>query len=199
MAANLAEWPIEPEPGTVAWIVTKRDQLRRALREERFNKELALALYQKIEQSGDWSLLRDMRGRPFRSFDAFCKNSNGLGLERKVIEGRLTAPELARPEEEGGVAPAMTHAEAGAKGGRGKKAATERHSFSSESAAGLVARLKRDAPTIAEALANGEFKSARAAAIAAGILKPTPALTELRRVGKRTTPKDRETFLREVT
>ncbi len=39
----------------------------------------------------------------------------------------------------------------------------------------LVRRLKRDFPEIAEALARGEYPSARAAAIAAGIIrKPTP-------------------------
>jgi hypothetical protein len=35
----------------------------------------------------------------------------------------------------------------------------------------LVRRLKRDAPAIAEALARGEYPSARAAGIAAGIVK----------------------------
>jgi hypothetical protein len=39
----------------------------------------------------------------------------------------------------------------------------------------LVRRMKRDAPEIAQALAGGEFRSVRAAAIAAGIVKvPTP-------------------------
>ncbi len=39
----------------------------------------------------------------------------------------------------------------------------------------LVRRMKRDAPEIAQALADGEFRSVRAAAIAAGIVKvPTP-------------------------
>ena len=40
----------------------------------------------------------------------------------------------------------------------------------------LAARLKRDSPEIAEALARGEFKSARAAAIEAGIITPFPSL-----------------------
>jgi hypothetical protein len=41
------------------------------------------------------------------------------------------------------------------------------------SAAYIVARLKRDAPEFAEALARGQCRSARAAALAAGIIKPT--------------------------
>jgi hypothetical protein len=64
--------------------------------------------------------------------------------------------------------PVATHAEAGAKGGRGKKAHANGKSFGSNSTSYLVRRLKRDHPRIAEALAHGEFQSARAAAKAAG-------------------------------
>ena len=40
----------------------------------------------------------------------------------------------------------------------------------------LEARLRRDHPEIADALERGEFRSARAAAIAAGIIKPVPTV-----------------------
>ena len=46
----------------------------------------------------------------------------------------------------------------------------------STSAAYLQARLRRDAPEVADALERGEFKSARAAAIKAGIIKPVPTV-----------------------
>lgn len=62
----------------------------------------------------------------------------------------------------------------------------------------LVARLKRDAPDIADRLAAGEFKSARAAAIEAGIIAETPPLTWLRRWWKRATPEERSAFLAEI-
>jgi hypothetical protein len=48
--------------------------------------------------------------------------------------------------------------------------------LNSNSAERIVRRLKRDAPDIAEALARGEFKSARAAGIAAGIITPPTPL-----------------------
>jgi hypothetical protein len=80
---------IEPAPNTVAWIVTQRDLLRRALREEKFNRELAGALFPKIERSGTWRLLSDMNGRPFASFEAFCRSPNGMALDRKEIERRI--------------------------------------------------------------------------------------------------------------
>jgi len=44
----------------------------------------------------------------------------------------------------------------------------------------VVGRLKRDAPEIAEALARGEFPSARAAGIAAGFIKPSPSSIQLK-------------------
>lgn len=45
-----------------------------------------------------------------------------------------------------------------------------------ENTAYLKARLRRDAPEVADALERGEFKSARAAAIKAGIIKPVPTV-----------------------
>ena len=44
----------------------------------------------------------------------------------------------------------------------------------------VVRRLKRDAPELAEALARGEFLSARAAGIAAGFVKPSPPSLQLK-------------------
>ena len=44
----------------------------------------------------------------------------------------------------------------------------------------VAARLKRDAPQVAEALARGEFESARAAGIAAGFIKPSPPSLQLK-------------------
>lgn len=44
----------------------------------------------------------------------------------------------------------------------------------------VVRRLKRDAPNLAEALARGEFPSARAAGIAAGFVKPSPPSIQLK-------------------
>ena len=49
----------------------------------------------------------------------------------------------------------------------------------------LIRRLKRDRPDIAERLARGEFKSARAAAIEAGIIKPdTPFIVICKQLKK---------------
>ena len=47
----------------------------------------------------------------------------------------------------------------------------------------VVRRLKRDAPELAEALARGEFPSARAAGIAAGFIKPASPSIQLKDPG----------------
>jgi hypothetical protein len=67
------------------------------------------------------------------------------------------------------------------------------------SVAYLIAKLKRDAPEFAERLARGEFRSARSAALAAGIIKPPTPLIILRRAWRRASDDERETFRREIT
>lgn len=48
----------------------------------------------------------------------------------------------------------------------------------------LKARLQRDHPEIAEALEQGEYRSARAAAIEAGIIKPVPTIRLVNDINK---------------
>lgn len=67
-----------------------------------------------------------------------------------------------------------------------------------ETAAYLVARLKRDHPDIVERLAAGEFKSAKAAARAAGIKVDATPLQLLRRTWKRASPAERAVFRGEI-
>jgi hypothetical protein len=58
----------------------------------------------------------------------------------------------------------------------------------------LVRRLKRDHPKIAKALARGEYASARAAGIAAGIVRvPTPSEL-MQRAWKKASKDERKSF-----
>jgi hypothetical protein len=117
--------------------------------------------------------LRDLKGRPFRSFEEFCASPNGLGLERKEVERRLTAPELAQPETAGGVAEALPVVRAGP--GRGHKTvdAGYRLPKGSNSAARIVARLKRDAPEFADRNERRNITSGQKA-MAHALLFPKP-------------------------
>ena len=88
-----------------------------------------------------------------------------VGVNAKVaMQTMAKAPEL------------MTAIEAGKQGGRGNKAVDNVNSFKTAKGGNrdtyLAARLKRDHPEIAARVANGEFKSIRAAALEAGIVKP---------------------------
>jgi hypothetical protein len=60
-------------------------------------------------------------------------------------------------------------------------------------------RLKRDFPEIWTAFENGEFKSIKAATIAAGIVKPPTPLDTLRKAWRKASPSERAAFLTEIT
>lgn len=61
----------------------------------------------------------------------------------------------------------------------------------------LIRRLKRDAPEIAKALARGEYKSARAAAIAAGIVHPPTPYQILCRAWNKASKEEIDRFMTE--
>ena len=112
-------------------------------------------------------------------------------MPRQKIVERLKAQELAGA---GGVAPTGTHGGARTKG----KQADDVSLKHGNSARYLVAKLKRDAPEIATRLAAGEFRSARAAAIAAGLVVPLGAFERLMREWRSATKSERARFLREI-
>lgn len=66
------------------------------------------------------------------------------------------------------------------------------------SSARIAARLKRDHLEIAAAVERGEYRSMRAAGIAAGIVKPPTPLAELRHAWKKASQDERHTFLGEI-
>ena len=81
------------------------------------------------------------------------------------------------------LAPVKIGIEGGKAGpGRGNKTVADSHGLrpssqlSSDSQERILRRLARDAPEVLERVKAGEFKSARAAAIEAGIIKPVPTV-----------------------
>lgn len=66
----------------------------------------------------------------------------------------------------------LTHQEAGKMGGRGNKALDNVKSFSGNNAEYLESRLERDDPDRYKQLKSGKYKSVRAAALDAGIVRP---------------------------
>lgn len=68
----------------------------------------------------------------------------------------------------------------------------------SNQASTIIRRLKRDRPDIAEGLANGEYRSARQAAIAAGIIKPPTPLETARKAIYKLTDEEFAQLLSEI-
>ena len=85
------------------------------------------------------------------------------------------ADELVAAAKVAAAQPLAQHGEIG-NGRRDKSRPSERSSTYGETQAYLLRRLARDAPDILERVKTGEIKSARAAAIAAGIITPFPSL-----------------------
>ena len=124
-----------------------------------------------------WTKLTDERNRPFKSFAEFCLHRRpwGLGIEydrfyRYLLDnvGDRVPPELPVPD-----AIAKAKENPLAKHGRPSKdesvVSPKAHGTSREY---LLARLSRDFPEVLDEIGNGKkYRSARAAAIAMGIIE----------------------------
>ena len=131
-----------------------------------------------------WEQRTDRNGEPFKSFEAFVTHRLWHGLEIKSISKLLDFvqedPKVVKMVE-GEVEGCGDHG--GANNPNGKNQHTKQvgqvdninltndEPKGGTSATYLLKRLKRDAPEMAEAYIQGEYKSVRAAAIAAGIVK----------------------------
>lgn len=126
-----------------------------------------------------WEQRTDKHGQPFKRFEDFVKHPLWHGLEIKSLDrlkGYLQDHDdvIRLVEREEGVA--TSH------GGdrRSEEVQSTLHCKVESQPYGnhpsyLLRRLKRDAPDVAEDYLSGQYKSVRAAAIAAGIVKvPTP-------------------------
>lgn len=154
-----------------------------------------------------WRQLTDRDGRKFRYWRQYvqCPEPYGLGMpveeaeavikardDKRLLREVLSAREMAASDD---VPPLRPEAGRPPKNDNGSNTTI---SDVGRGAAYLVAKLKRDAPEFAERLAAGEFKSARACALAAGVIEETTPLTKLRRAWKRATPEERTAFLAEI-
>jgi hypothetical protein len=151
------------------------------------SKEISLEKWQEVLQEAQENRIWEKvpEGKPYGSLDALLRAEIGRGLEEA---NRTKAQQLAADPE---VKEQPTRSEA-MKGNQNAKKEKENSrsdrttdSPRGETASYLVRRLKRDHPEINDALARGEYKSARAAGIAAGIVKePTTWEKVLKAVAK---------------
>jgi hypothetical protein len=116
---------------------------------------------------------------------------HGFGMSAAEVQALIDGKPLRqRLAGDPSVKPAPKHG--GDRSKRGDKSTLKGRG--STSAEYLVRRLKRDRPDIAKALADGEYKSARAAGIAAGIVKVPSPLEQAKRAAAKLSAADLRAF-----
>jgi hypothetical protein len=194
--------------GSPKWIVAERLALVAQIKRTETSVDDVRVKLWAFRDKEFFRQLVDKTNHPFMSFESFCETPwpYGLGLPPGVgpaiIAEKNKAKTIATIAQELAADPNMKALASGPgrpEGSRNNVANRHINSLSSDSAERIIRRLKRDAPEIAEALANGDYKSARAAAIAAGIITPPTTLDQLRRSWRKATPLERKTFLKEVS
>lgn len=170
-------------PGSRSWAVAVRMQIQGYLKDAQTNVQAVRGRVKLMERYAGYAALDDASGKAFASFSEFCRARQpyGLGYDPDVIEA-IKAEEknltLAALKEE-----MIERARAAPLKGHGGKRSrddeddgqVEHINLGGTSAEYLARRLARDAPEILNRLEAGEFKSVRAAAKEAGIVKaPEP-------------------------
>jgi hypothetical protein len=150
------------DPRSREYAVQTMRSLKRYLEGTRFDADGVARELGRIEEHEHWRVCGH------RTLDAYLHAE--IGQTAKQLRHRLAQVLAADPTET--ALPA--HGEIGRGRNRGDNVTSNERG---NQAAYLVRRLKRDAPAIAEALARGEYPSARAAAIAAGLpIRPTATI-----------------------
>lgn len=204
--------------GSRPWAIAVRDMLNEALHDQEFSVGSVRDWYDSIREHDGWKVLTDQNEKLFVSFEAFCTHRKPFGLghnpdyieriiqERKDKEASQLAMEAeplnrvgppigntnAVKEEENNVG--VTNI---VLGNIGRKR-SESSSSNGTTKEYLTARIARDKPEILERMKAGEFKSVRAAAIEAGIVKVETGLDIMKRGWNRSSQAERELFFKWV-
>jgi hypothetical protein len=180
-------------PGSREWAMYVRADLQNSLKQCEFNHEHVQYTLAAMNKHKGYEKLSGSNGKPFRTFEAFCveKQPYGLGYDPAALD-RIIADRKARTAQERAErATAIAgHGEVG--NGRSRGSIT---TSTGRGADYLAGRIKRDRPDIHKRMEKGEFKSVRAAAIEAGIVKPPGPVDLLKRAWNKATPAQRKAFL----
>lgn len=145
-----------------------------------------------LQRHEGWKQLADKDGRPFPTYEKFCCAPPPFGLGYSVEDiDRIIGERRRREAREMAADPAVKPVQKHGGQKRGEKGVANGNSVGSNNASYLVRRLKRDHPEIAEALARGEYPSARAAAIAAGLVRVPTVLDLFARLWAKATDEER--------
>lgn len=163
-------------PGSRDWCSRVRLQIAMRLYEAKSTVSQVRFSLKSMRDERHFTKLQDRHGRDFETWEAFCSSPRPWGLEipPEVADQIIAEPDDGRRVGEmiemmRGAVPLAGHGEIG--NGRGR-VDDVKSTQGGNSAPYLAARLKRDHPEIAAAVERGEYRSMRAAAKAAGIVKP---------------------------
>jgi len=192
-----AHGDLSAPPGSRPWAIAVRRELQSAIHDRESDTLTLKRFLRLMEEHEGYKALTDAHGQTFRSYRAFCEARHPIGLgydpemlqlviaERKTAQARATdAVPLAVPGEIGN--------------GR-SRGVIGMSTRGSNNADYLASRIKRDHPDIHNRMKDGKYKSVRAAAIDAGIVKIPTALDQLRKAWAKASADERATFLREAT
>lgn len=180
--------------GTPSWCLAVREEARSALTSAKTTREQVTVWVNALKEGDHFQTLTDAEGNRFLSWEGFCQAPPPYGFgcsaeEVELIISRKPVHELAADPN---VTALAEHGEIGHGRSRGDIVTSTARG---NEATYLVRRLKRDAPEIAEALARGEYPSARAAGIAAGIVRPDPPLVLLKRAWNKASKDEKDSFM----
>jgi hypothetical protein len=168
------------DPRSREYAIQTMRSLKRFLESKTFDAKHVEEELQLIIEHKHWNVCG------FKSLDAYLQAE--IGVSHKQLKSRLAQDLAADPT-------VTALAEYGVNQHTGGGAINTSSQRGSTNAAYLVRRLKRDHPEIAQALALGEYKSARAAAKAAGIVKELTPLQQIQKLWAKLTEPERKEHL----
>jgi hypothetical protein len=190
-----AHGDLSAPPGSRPWAIAVRRELQSAIHDRESDTLTLKRFLRLMEEHEGYKALTDARGETFRSYRAFCEARHPIGLGydpemlQLVIDERKAAQ--ARASTAG---PLAAHGEIG----NGRSRDSVSISNGKRDADYLTARIARDRPDILERMKAGEYKSVRAAAIDAGIVKVPTTLEKLNRAWEMASPDERAAFLARI-
>lgn len=186
------------EPGSRPWALGLRMELWRLLDSADTDHDGLNRFLDTMVEFEGWRKLESSHSKPYRDFQEFCldKRPHGLGVTRDRVVKWCERFSWATTSQAVANDPEVKPLEEHKRPDKGYDITFSTQDGKRGTAAEyLVRRLKRDHPDLAEKLARGEFKSARAAAIAAGIVKPPPPLEVARKAFLKLDHEDRTRFV----
>jgi len=188
---GLGDW--QAPQGTEEWAKAVRLRMLSVVKSLPLYPNSMRELVESMREHQGWKVLRRADGKIFRTFEEFCAHPqpHGLGKPWREIKPFVqaalggNAAVVAAVTTRAEAAPTLS--DAGKKGGRPKKDDKPKPEKARDDGNGLTrrgngpeylaARIARDAPQVLEEMKAGKFKSVRAAAKAAGIVKDPDVVT----------------------